>query len=72
MDLFNILERTAMTVEVINEHANVVMEFEPFFIIQANSPEHEVPVVAYKCSLIVEFRVAFFFVPRDGEGCDTS
>jgi hypothetical protein len=71
MDLFNILERTAMTVEAINEHANAVMEFEPLFDIQANSSEHEVPVISDECGSIVEFRVAFFFVPRDGERCDT-
>ena len=32
MDLFNILEHTVMTVEVINEHVNVVMEFELFLL----------------------------------------
>ena len=71
MNLFNILEHTAMTIEAVNKHANAVMEFEPLFDIQADSPEYKVPVVAYKCSLIVEFRVAFFFMPREGEGCDT-
>ena len=46
MDLFNILERTVMTVEVINEHANVVMEFEPFFIIQASVATTQVAFIA--------------------------
>jgi hypothetical protein len=40
MNLFNVLERTAMTVEAINEHANAVMEFESLLDIQANSPEY--------------------------------
>ena len=72
MNLLNILKCAMMAVEGINENANPVVKLESFLVVQADSSEYKVPVVADKSGLVVELRVSFFLVPRNFKGCDLS
>lgn len=61
-----------MAVEAVDEYADSIMELESFVVIETNTSEYQVPVVANECRLEVKFRVAFLFVPRYAKGSNTS
>src|ERR1700678_2006534 len=71
MNLLNVLKCAMMAVEGINENANPVVKLESFLVVQADSSEYKVPVVADERGLVVEFPVSFFLVPRDLKGCNS-
>ena len=53
--LLNVLKCAAMPVEGVNKNTNSIVKLEPFLVVQADSSEYKIPVVANEGGLVVEF-----------------
>ena len=55
MNLLNVLKCAAMPIEGVNKDTDSIVKLEPFLVVQADSSEYKIPVVANEGGLVVEF-----------------